>query len=101
MIINRGGIMFYEVSALRVQDYEKWKRGFDGLVSILKENGAKCRRIFRDLEDPDKVMVIVEWENPEKAKKLANDKEMMAKFLKLGILELDIHHFEEIENKKL
>jgi len=93
--------MFYEISALKVQDYEKWKIGFDGLVSILKENGAKCRRIFRDLEDPNNVMVIVEWENPEKAKKLADDKEMMAKFLKLGILEVVIHHFEEIENKKL
>jgi len=93
--------MFYEISALKVQDYEKWKTGFDELKSILKENGAKCRRIFRDLYDPKKVMVIIEWENQEKAKKLAEDKEMMAKFLKLGIVEVDIRHFEEIENKKL
>ncbi|MGZ7096709.1 MAG: hypothetical protein ACXVHU_09590 [Methanobacterium sp.] len=93
--------MFYEVSALKVQEYEKWKTGFDELTSILKENGAKCRRVFRDLEDPNKVMVIIEWENQEKAKKLADDKEMRAKFLKLGIVEVDIRHFEEIENKKL
>ena len=93
--------MFHEISALKVQDYEKWKTGFDELLSTLKENGAKCRRIFRDLEDPNKVMVIVKWENPEKAKKLAENKEMLAKFLKLGILEVDIYHFEEIENKKL
>jgi hypothetical protein len=93
--------MFHEISALKVQDYEKWKKGFDELLPILKESGAKCRRVFRDLEDPNKVMVIIKWENMEKAKKLADSKEMMAKFLKLGIKEVDIHHFEEIENRKL
>ncbi len=94
-------IMFYEISSIKVQDYEKWKKGFDELSNILMENGAKCRRIFRDLNDPNKVMIIIIWENFEKADKLANNKEIGAKFLKLGIKEVNIHHFEEIENKKL
>ena len=93
--------MVYEISALKVQEYEKWKTGFDEITSIIKKNGAKCRRIFRDIEDPNRVMVIIEWENLKKLKKLANDKEIMAKFQKLGILEVDIRHFEEIENKRL
>ena len=92
--------MFYEISTLKVQDYERWKTGFDGIKSILKENGAKSRRIFRELEDPNKVIVIIKWDDLEKAKKLADDDEMRAKFLKLGIIEVDIHHFEEIENNK-
>jgi hypothetical protein len=99
--MNMGGIMYYEISALKVQDYDTWKKGFDELLPILKESGASCRRIFRDLEDPNGVMVLIKWENMEKAKKLADNKEMMAKFLKLGIKEVAIHHFEEIENKKL
>jgi hypothetical protein len=93
--------MVYEISSLKVQEYDKWKTGFDELLSILKENDAKCRRIFRDLENPNKVMVIIEWKNLKKLNKLADDKEMMAKFQELGIVEVDIHHFEEIENKKL
>ncbi len=93
--------MVYEVSVLKVQDYEKWKTGFDEIKPILKENSAKCRRIFRDIKDPHKVMVIIDWENFEKANKLAEDKEMLSKFQNLGILEVDIHHFEEIENNKL
>ena len=93
--------MFYEISNLKVQDYEKWKTGFDGLKSILKDNGAKCRRIFRDIEDPNRVMVIIEWENPEEAKKLAENNEMLAKFQELGIVEVNIRHFNEIEHNKL
>ena len=93
--------MVYEVSILKIQEYENWKTGFDELKPILKENSAKCRRIFRDIEDLNNVMVIIEWENMEKANKLANNKEIMDKFQKLGILEVNIHHFEEIENKKL
>ena len=93
--------MVYEISLLKLQEYRKWKTGFDELISILKENGAKCRRIFQDLEDPNQVMVIIEWENMEKIKKLAEDKEMRSKFQKLGIVDVNIRHFEEIENKKL
>ena len=93
--------MVYEVSNLKVKDYEKWKTGFNEIISIIKDNGAKCRRIFRDQEDPNKVMVIIEWENLEKANKLTQDKEIMNKFQNLGILEVNIRHFEEIENKKL
>ena len=92
--------MFYEISALKLQDYEKWKVGFDELMPILNDNGAICRRIFRDLEDPNKVMVVVLWENLDQANRLAADKEMQSKFQGLGILDVDIHHFEEIENKK-
>lgn len=93
--------MFYEISVLKLQGYEKWKKGFDELLPMLKESGAKSRRIFRDLEDHNKVLVIIKWENMEKAKELADNKEIMAKFLKLGIKEVDIHHFEEIENRKI
>ena len=93
--------MVYEISSLKLQDYKKWKTGFDELIPILKENGALCRRILRNIEDSNKVMVIIEWEDLKKANKLADDKEMMSKFLKLGILEVNINHFEEIENKKL
>jgi len=93
--------MLFEISALKVQEYDKWKTGFDGLKSILKENGAICRRIFRDIEDPNKVMIIIVWENLESLNKLAKEKALLAEFQKLGILEVDIHHFKEIENKKL
>ena len=92
--------MFYEISSLELQDYEKWKTGFDELMPVLKDNGARCRRIFRDLKDPNYVKVIVVWENLDQANKLAENKEMLSKFQKLGILKVDIHRLEEIENKK-
>jgi hypothetical protein len=53
--------MVYEITTVKVEDYKKWKRVlFDELAPILKENGAKCRRLFRDLNDPNTAFIIIE-----------------------------------------
>ncbi|MGZ7096398.1 MAG: antibiotic biosynthesis monooxygenase family protein [Methanobacterium sp.] len=94
--------MVYEITEVKMQDYEKWKTGlFDKIFPILKSNGAKCRRLFRDVDNPNKVIILIEWDNLENAKRLAADKDLRTRFQKGGIIDIDIRHFEEIENKKL
>jgi signal recognition particle subunit SEC65 len=40
---------------------------FDEISSILKRSGIKCR-LFRDLDNPNTVFILIEWDNLENAK---------------------------------
>lgn len=65
--------MVYTIVRQSVADYEKWHTVFDGTEAKRREFSATgVHQIFRDVDDPNTITVIIEWENGEKAKEFLN-----------------------------
>lgn len=47
----------------RVRDYDQWKTVFDKFDRFRHDNGVRATRVFRDLEDPQRVEVHVEFDD--------------------------------------
>ena len=63
----------------KVKDYSKWKPEFDEYSSIRKNTGSKGGMFFRNLDDPNEVVILFDWDNPENARKLIESKELKEK----------------------
>ncbi len=63
--------MAYLMFRGKVKDYEKWKPVFDELGPKRKEYGAKGGYLYRNADDPNELVVFMEWESVEKARKWA------------------------------
>jgi hypothetical protein len=60
--------MVYAVFIRKVQDYNKWQPTLVEDISILKDNGAKNVRVLRGSDNPNRLIVLMEWENLERLK---------------------------------
>jgi hypothetical protein len=70
-----------------VTDYSKWRTMFDADNTRRKAAGATgVSQVFRDVEDPNIVTVIVEWDNAEKASKFLQDPALGEVMQKAGVV---------------
>lgn len=60
----------------RVADYEEWKRAFDGVDEVRREAGSRGGTVFQGTDDPDEVVVLLEWDGEEQAGEFARSKEL-------------------------
>ncbi len=59
------------LAKIKVEDYDKWKSLFDKFSDDRKSKGSRGATIFRDAEDPNLVIVLFDWDNPDNARKHA------------------------------
>lgn len=65
--------MAYTLGILKTRSFEEWKEGFEAPENVAwrKEAGGGAARIFRVEGEPNTVVVLIEWESLERAKKHA------------------------------
>ncbi|MDW7732808.1 MAG: hypothetical protein SCH66_10325 [Methanolobus sp.] len=91
--------MVYMLVKHKVKDFSKWKPGFDEFGSKRKEKGSKGGMLFRTVEDPNDVTILLEWDNPENARKFSESKELKEKMEELGVIgKSDIFILDKIED---
>ena len=79
--------MVYINLRLNVEDYDKWRAGFDSKEDFRRERGHTGNfHIFRDLENPNTVTELLEWENAEKAQAFLNDPLLLQAMQSLGVI---------------
>jgi heme-degrading monooxygenase HmoA len=78
--------MVYLMFRGKVKDYEKWKPVFDGLAPIRKEYGAKGGYLYRTADNPNELVVVMEWESVEKARKWAQSEYVKKAFEQGGVI---------------
>jgi quinol monooxygenase YgiN len=79
--------MVYIHIRLNVEDYDKWRAGFDSRDDFRRERGHTGNfQIFRDLQNPNTVTEILEWENVEKAQAFLNDPMLQRAMQSLGVI---------------
>ncbi len=53
----------------KVEDYDKFKELFDGSIDMRKAGGEKSYQICRNVDDPNDLVLLFEWESVESARK--------------------------------
>lgn len=78
-----------------VEDYKIWRPLFDSDSARRHTAGATgVNQIYRDIENPNKVTVVLEWDNQENAHKFLKDpalKEIMQKAGVIGMPSQAVH----------
>jgi heme-degrading monooxygenase HmoA len=52
----------------KVQDYATWEEVFAEHESTRRANGSQGGRVFRSAADPHEVLLLLEWDNLERAR---------------------------------
>ncbi len=82
----------------KVEDYAKWKSGFDGDIEMRKAAGEKSYQIFRTKDDPNNLVILFEWDTMDNARKLMESDELGEKMKQAGVVgPPDIYFLEEVE----
>jgi hypothetical protein len=79
--------MCYLIVRHKVEDYAKWRPFYDEDNTRRRAHGATgVSQVYRDLDDPNTTIAIMEWDNPENALKFANDPALAAQMQKAGVI---------------
>ena len=82
----------------KVEDYDRWKLGFDEHGSTRKESGSKGGYLFRSAEDPNDVIALLEWDNLDHAREFTHSDELRKKMEALGVTDKpDIYFLDEAD----
>ncbi len=82
----------------KVEDYAKWKPVFDGMGAIRKAYGSKGGHVFRSADNPNEVVVLLEWDSVEKARQFAQSDDLRKAMQEAGVSDQpNIYFLEEVD----
>jgi heme-degrading monooxygenase HmoA len=83
----------------KVEDYDSWKPVFDHDHGATREQwGSKGGRILRNAEDPNELVILLEWDSLENARQFAIADDLREAMQRAGVADQpDIYFLEEIE----
>lgn len=90
--------MTYVLAIQKVEDYDKWKPVFDDHGTIRMAKGSMGASVLRNVNDPNQLVIITEWENMESAKNFALDKDLKTVMKKAGVIgHPELYYLDKIE----
>jgi heme-degrading monooxygenase HmoA len=90
--------MTYVLAIQQIKDYNKWKKVFDKHGEVRKNKGSKGATIYRDSNDPKKLVIITKWDDMEAAKNFSLAEDLKIAMKKAGVMGLpELYYLEEIE----
>ena len=70
-----------------VADYEKWRPLFDEDEARRRAAGATgVNQVYRDVDDPNTITIVLEWDNAENARKFMDDPALREVMQKAGVI---------------
>ena len=70
-----------------VSDYAQWRPIFDEDAARRKAAGASgVTQVYRDMDEPNTITLILEWDTAENANKFAHDPALGAVMQKAGVI---------------
>ena len=72
----------------RVEDYERWKAGYDASIEQRKAAGEISFAVYRNADDPNIVTVVSEHESAERLLAFFNSPDLREKMKAAGIVEM-------------
>jgi uncharacterized protein (DUF1330 family) len=74
------------IGAFRVTDYDQWYPVFkEQGVAVRRKHGATGHIVNRGIEDPNQVVVVVEFSSPEEARAFMTDPALREVMQKAGV----------------
>jgi hypothetical protein len=81
----------------KVRDYASWKPVFDGHGATRKAGGSRGGRLFRNADDPNEVIILLEWDTLAKARDFARSEDLRAAMQRAGVVDQpDVYFLEEV-----
>ena len=83
----------------KVEDYDRWKPVFDHDHGATRERwGSKGGWILRNTDDPDELVILLEWDSVENARRFADAEELQDAMRRAGVADQpDVYFLEEVE----
>ena len=69
----------------RVADYPAWKAAFDEHEITRHANGSQGGRLFRDVADPNEILVLLEWDDLERARLFVDSDDLKEGLIRSGV----------------
>lgn len=60
----------------KVEDVRVWKPVFNENGATRRANGSRVEQIFRGVDDPDEIVVLIEWDDLERARLYAGSDDL-------------------------
>lgn len=90
--------MVYVLIKHKVKDYDKWKTVFDNNSDLRKAGGEKGVRLFRNVDKTNDIVIIIEWDTIENAKKFYESEDLKKIMKEAGVMMKPyIYFLEEVE----
>lgn len=90
--------MPYLLVRQKVKDYAKWKPVFDEDGTRRKASGSRGGRLFRNADNLNEVIVLLEWDDLRKARQFAQSDELRKTMERAGVVDKpDVYFLEEAE----
>lgn len=80
----------------KVKNYDMWKPVFDEHGAVRKASGSKGGYLYRNKDDLNEVVVLLEWDTLEKAKEFASSEDLRETMQRAGVIDKpDIYFLDE------
>ena len=88
--------MPYILVRAKFEDYAKWKPVFDEHGATRKASGSKGGYVFRNADDPNELVVLLEWDDLAKARQFAQSDDLRAAMQRAGLTDRpDVYFLDE------
>jgi hypothetical protein len=82
----------------RVKDFATWKAVFDEYAMTRRANGSQGGQVFRSADDPNEVVILLAWDDIERARLFADSDDLRGAMLRAEVAERpDVWFLEEAE----
>jgi quinol monooxygenase YgiN len=82
----------------KVADYATWKPFFDQHAATRKASGCQGGQLFRTAHDANELVMILQWDNMEKARQFAQSSDLREVMQKAGVIgQPEVYFLETIE----
>lgn len=89
-------------AGFKVADYGQWKKEYDASIEQRKASGEISFQVFRNVDDPNTVTVLANYESKKKAKAFMDSSDLKARMQAAGITEMgQMLYMEEMDKGRL
>ncbi len=82
-----------------VADYPAWKALFDEQELTRRANGSQGGRLFRDAADPNEVVLLLAWDDLERARLFVDSDDLREAMAQSGVTDRpDIWFLEDVDH---
>ena len=88
--------MPYVLVRHKVEDYEKWRPVYDEHGATRKASGCQGTHVFRNAENPNEIVILLEWDELENARQLIQSEDLREAMQRSGVAdEPDIYFLDD------
>ncbi len=69
----------------KIGDYATWAPVFGEYAATRRANGARGDRLFRSADDPNEVLVLIEWDDLDRARLFADSDDLREAMDRAGV----------------